>query len=174
MPSCTLNDSSFWHILQLWAATLYWGIYTKTSLCICLDCGFVLTWSLHKHDWREDGKTSRVRKERDQEDMLSSFRCLQTVWSFSQGTVTVKVLVFKGKTVVKWLLLPHIFTCFALRKSLLLTIYVDGCKNTNCCSASLLRCRKGSLLQPTRSDQCTGHLALGGCIVLSSTVIIWR
>ena len=40
-------------------------------------------------------------------------------------------------------------------------------------SGSPLNCREGSLLLPTRSDQCTGHLALRGCITLTSTVIVW-
>ena len=33
MPSCALNDSTFWCFLRLWAATLYWGILLDRSLC---------------------------------------------------------------------------------------------------------------------------------------------
>ena len=82
----------------------------------------------------------------------------------------------KGGRVVKWLLIPRNFTRFALRKSLLsamwksaqtLIVAVPALKN-----ASLLCWRKGSLLLPTGSDQCTGHSALGGCVIPTSTVVI--
>ena len=91
---------------------------TKTSLCKLLNCGFVLTWSLHKRDWREDRETWRVREKRSTAVMLLSYCRLQTVCSFAQATVTIEICILKGRTVVQWFLLLHIFTRFALRKSL--------------------------------------------------------
>ena len=107
--SCMLNDSTFWRFLRLWSAMLYWGIYKNIILQASR-----LRFCAHL-------KSSQVRFKRRWQDLVSEKRVmllsycrLRTVCSFAQAIVTVEACVLKDRTVVKWLLLPRIFTHFAL------------------------------------------------------------
>ena len=111
---------------------------TKTSPYNLAYRDFVLTWSLHKCDWRKDGETWWVShatltvRERGQWSyaVVVLLSADQSVSSLKQLAPS-KVMPSKGGTVVKWLLLPCNFTRLAPCIS-----YVEGCTNTSRCSAS--------------------------------------
>lgn len=100
LPSCMLNNFTVWCFVWPWAVTLYRGSY-KNIFMQASRSRFLPTWSLHWHDWKEDGKPWSVRKEIDNAVSLSSCCRLQTVCTFAQSTITVEVCVLKGGTVVK-------------------------------------------------------------------------